>query len=138
MKLLNLVIIAVAVCLGTLPGISVAEDGIVTDTRGFVYEVPGDGDTRLLAHVNSLHARLNTRRQLLNTRIADTQITAVSAIAAVVLPGGLIYAGYQQVRGHQHRVALKKVEQMLSNLSHDVMHVRARNGLMIVASRADF
>jgi hypothetical protein len=103
-----------------------------TDTDGFVVEIPAIDPQLLAEQLNDLRAELLLRRAELITEVADLELDGTDAIITVLLPGGLIYAGY---RTHEYEVArrdLAEVTAEIDELARDLANFGSTLGLVAV------
>ena len=73
-----------------------------TDADGFVVEIPAIDPQLLAEELQELRAGLLLRRAELVTAVEELELDGTDAIITVLLPGGLIYAGY---RKHEYEMA---------------------------------
>jgi hypothetical protein len=103
-----------------------------TDADGFVVEIPAIDPQLLAEQLNDLRAELLLRRAELITEVEDLELDGTDAIITVLLPGGLIYAGY---RTHEYEMArhdLAEVNAEIDEMSHDLANFGTTLGLVAV------
>lgn len=103
-----------------------------TDTDGFVVEIPAIDPQLLAEQLNDLRAELLLRRAELITEVEDLELDGTDAIITVLLPGGLIYAGY---RTHEYEMAmhdLAEVNTEIDELTRDLANFGTTLGLVAV------
>ncbi len=101
-----------------------------TDADGFVVEVPSIDPQLLAEQLRELRAELLLRRAELVTEIEDLELGATDAVLSVLLPGGLLYAGY---RKHEYELAkhhLVEVDVEIDELALDLANFNVNLGVV--------
>lgn len=99
-----------------------------TDADGFVVEIPAIDPQLLADQLKELRAELLLRRAELVTAVKDLALDGTDAIISVLLPGGLIYAGY---RKHEYEIArhdLVEVNAEIDELARDLSNFNSMLG----------
>jgi hypothetical protein len=91
-----------------------------TDQQGFVVEIPAIDPQLLTEQLKDLRAALLLRRAELVTVIEDLEMGDVETILSVLLPGGLIYAGYRKHEYEAARHDLAEVDAEINELASDL------------------
>ncbi|UCC55661.1 MAG: hypothetical protein JSU75_09945, partial [Gammaproteobacteria bacterium] len=93
-----------------------------TDEHGFVIEFPAIDPQLLTRQLRDLRAALLLQRADLVTAVEDLEMGTAETILSVLLPGGLIYAGY---RKHEYEAAkddLAEIDTEIHELSRDLVN----------------
>lgn len=121
---------------GEVPGVQAPADVYVmaayTDTDGFVVEVPAIDPQLLAEQLEDLRAELLLRRAELVTEVNDLKLDGTDAIITVLLPGGLIYAGYRKHEYEMARHDLVEVNAELDELARDLTNFDTTLGAVAV------
>ena len=71
--------------------------------------------------VRSMRSQLILRKQELLQAVEDSQFEGGGAVLAAILPGGLLYAGFQKVRHEQALEELEQVNVAIDEYSDDIL-----------------
>jgi len=103
-----------------------------TDADGFVVEIPAIDPQLLAEELKDLQAELLLRRAELVTAVKDLALDGTDAIISVLLPGGLIYAGYRKHEYEMARHDLVEVNAEIEELAHDLSNFDVMLGAVAV------
>jgi hypothetical protein len=93
-----------------------------------------DVDRELLAEqVSLLRSQLIARKQALVQSVADRQLDGGDALITIIMPGGLLYAGYKKARYEQARNELDRVSADIEEFSGDLLAMQSRSAPVVVA-----
>ena len=99
----------------------------------FITQLPDVDREVLVERLEKLRAQLIQRKQTLVHIVADKKLDGSDAIITVLMPGGLLYAGYKQVRYEQAMNELAHVNADIREYSGDLLAMQSRSGSLIVA-----
>ncbi len=97
-----------------------------TDEQGFVVEFPAIDPQLLSQQIRDLRAALLSQRAELVTTVEDLEMGTAETLLSILLPGGLIYAGY---RTHEYEAAkedLAEIDTEIHELSRDLANFESR------------
>ena len=80
-----------------------------TSTNLLVVQFPDVDREVLMDQLRALRSQLIQRKQALLQRVADKKLDRTDAIITIIMPGGLLYAGYKKVRYEQAKEELARV-----------------------------
>ena len=98
----------------------------MTDSRGFVIQLPVVDSSALVEQVNALRSAEIARKQVLAGELAETQFDAGDTMLALVMPGGLLYAGYKKAAHARARENLGEVSETIAAYSEDLAMLQAQ------------
>lgn len=87
----------------------------------FAIQLPGVDREELVDLVMTLRSQLILRKQELVQIVEDSHFEGSDAILAAILPGGLLYAGFQKARHEQAREELDQVDAEIEQYSSDIL-----------------
>jgi len=87
----------------------------------------------LIEQVRLLRSQLIQRKQALAQVVADTKMGRSDAIITVIMPGGLLYAGYKKIRHQQAKNELARVSADIEEYSGDLLAIQSRSVAVVVA-----
>jgi hypothetical protein len=93
-----------------------------TNADGFVVEIPAIDPQLLAEQLEDLRAELLLRQAELVTEVKDLELDGTDAIITVLLPGGLIYAGYRKHEYEMARHDLVEVNAEIDELTRDLVN----------------
>ena len=65
--------------------------------------------------------------------VADNELDGADAVITVIMPGGLLYAGYKKARYEQAKNALASVSTDIEELSTDLLSLQSSSPATVVA-----
>jgi hypothetical protein len=87
----------------------------------FIIELPNIDRQALIEEVEILRDQLIQRKQTLEQILADKKLDSTDAIITVLMPGGLLYAGYREVRYEQAKNELANISADIEEFSSDLL-----------------
>jgi pyruvate/oxaloacetate carboxyltransferase len=84
-------------------------------------QLPGVDREELVELVTTLRSQLILRKQELVQTVEDSHFEGSAAILAAILPGGLLYAGFQKARHEQAQEELEQVDAEIEQYSSDIL-----------------
>jgi hypothetical protein len=113
-----------------------AQDSFVTlevmDPDGFVLQMPTVDPLILVARVNELRSGLILRKIELIKQVEEARMDTGDVIITVILPGGLLYAGYRKLEFEQAKNNLATVSADINELSSDLSVFQTGTGPVAV------
>ena len=85
------------------------------------FQLPEIDHAVLVEQVRMLRSGLIRRKQELLQMVADQKPDGGDALITVIMPGGLLYAGYKQVRYEQAKNELARVTADIEEYSSDIL-----------------
>ena len=79
----------------------------------------------LVENVRLLRSRLIQRKQELLQFVADQQLDGGDALITVIMPGGLLYAGYKKARYESAKDELDRVSEDIEEYSDDLLAMQS-------------
>ena len=123
-KFMNRLFISIAfLCAAfALPTARADQSQVIANTHGsFAIQLPGVDREELVDLVTTLRSRLILRKQELVQTVEDSQFEGSDTILAAILPGGLLYAGFQKVRHEQAMEELDQVNAEIEKYTSDIL-----------------
>ena len=99
----------------------------------FIIQLPDVDREALAEQVRSLRSQLIQHKQALVERVADKQLDGGDALITIIMPGGLLYAGYKKVRYEQAKEELARVSADIEEFSSDLLAVQSWSAPVLVA-----
>ena len=109
--------------------------GVVTmvGPQGFITRLQVvDADT-LAEQVQQLRSELIARKQQLVDEVDEKKLDSVDALLTVLMPGGLLYAGYRKAAYERARNDLAEVSDDISEYSRDLVEIGRRVTAVAIA-----
>ena len=114
------------------PAVQAAEKPL-TAAAQLRIQLPTVDHAALVEAVSTVRSRLIRRKQALQQVIAEREADGGDLLIAVLLPGGLLYAGYQQARLEQARDELARLDAEIKGYSGDLRTLRLTEATLAVA-----
>jgi hypothetical protein len=92
-----------------------------TSTAQLAFQLPEIDHQTLVEQVRILRSGLILRKQELLQAVADKKLDGGDALITVIMPGGLLYAGYKQARYEQAKNELARVSADIEEYSSDIL-----------------
>jgi pyruvate/oxaloacetate carboxyltransferase len=129
--LMSLVIVSSAFLLKT----AYAEQALapVNYPDQFIIQLPDVDRDTLIERVEILRGQLIQRRQALELMVAEKKLDSSDVIITVLMPGGLLYAGYKKVRYQQAVDELAHVNADIEEFSSDLLAMQYSSTPVFVA-----
>ena len=105
----------------------------VNDPDQFIIQLPDVDRETLIEQVEMLRSQLIQRKQALVQSVADKKLDSSDAIITVLMPGGLLYAGYKKVRYEQAVNELAQVSADIEEFSRDLLAMQPMPMKMAIA-----
>jgi hypothetical protein len=93
----------------------------VTSPAQLAFQLPQIDHQTLVEQVRILRSGLIQRKQELLQMVADKKLDRGDALITVIMPGGLLYAGYKQARYEQAKNELARVSADIEEYSSDIL-----------------
>ena len=103
------------------------------NTGQFTIQLPAVEHADLVEQVVILRSQLIEDKQELTQDVADTELDGADAVITIIMPGGLLYAGYKKARYEQAKNALTSVNTDIEELSTDLVNLQAYSPPTVVA-----
>lgn len=105
-----------------LPAARAGQPQVAGNTPGqLVIQLPVVDREELVDLVRTLRSQLILRKQELVQAVEESDFEGSSAILAAILPGGLLYAGFQKVRHENAMEELEQVNTAIEECSSDIL-----------------
>ena len=101
----------------------------------FIIQLPDVDREALVEQVRALRSQLIQRKQVLVQSVADKKLNSNDAIITVIMPGGLLYAGYKKVRYEQAKNELARVSADIEEFSGDILAMQPRSASVAIVAR---
>lgn len=98
----------------------------MTDASGFVIQLPAIDSSALVEQVNALRSAEIAHKQVLAGELAETEFDAGDTMLALVMPGGLLYAGYKKAAHARAKENLAEVSETIAAYSEDLVMLQAQ------------
>ena len=107
---------------------------VFTGSQGqFIIQLPDVDREALAEQVRLLRSQLILRKQALVQSVADNQLDGGDALITIIMPGGLLYAGYKKARYEHAKLELERVSADIEEFSSDLLAVQSRSAPVVVA-----
>ena len=98
-----------------------------------VIQLPEVDRAALIEKIRTLRSQLIARKQTLVQMVADKQMDSGDTIITIIMPGGLLYAGYKKARHEQAKNELARVSADIEEFSGDLLAMQSDSAPVIVA-----
>ena len=105
----------------------------LSDLNPFTIQLPDVDREALIEQVRTLRSQLIQRKQVLVQSVADRKLDGKDAVITVIMPGGLLYAGYKKVRYEQAKNELARVSTDIEEYSDDLLAMQSSSAQVVVA-----
>jgi len=105
----------------------------MSDPHQFALHLPDIDRVALIEQVRILRSQLIQRKQALVQIVANKKLDSKDAIITVIMPGGLLYAGYKTVRYEQAKNELARVSADIEEYTGDIMAMQSTSAPVAVA-----
>ena len=99
----------------------------------FIVQLPTVDREALIAQVEMLRSQLIQRKQVLVDIVAEKKLDSGDALITILMPGGLLYAGYKKVRYEQAVNELSHVSSDIEEFSNDLLAMQSTSVPVSVA-----
>ena len=93
----------------------------VTASYQLGIQLPDVDRNALVEQVRILRSQLIRRKQALLQAVSDKRLDTQDYIITVIMPGGLLYAGYRKARYEQAKDELARVSAEIDEYSDDIL-----------------
>ncbi len=90
------------------------------DRYGFVGHVPAVDPQQLAQNIETLHDDFVQNQQYLARKVEDTRLNTGDAVITVIMPGGLLYAGYRKREHSRAKNDLAAISGVIEELTSDL------------------
>jgi hypothetical protein len=101
--------------------------------QGFVTQLPAVDNIALVEQLNELRSSLILHKQELASELEEKKFDTGDAVLALVMPGGLLYAGYKKAAYARASQNLDDVSENIAEYSSDLAMLQAQLPLVAVA-----
>jgi len=105
----------------------------VSDLNQFTIQLPDVDREALIEQLRTLRSQLIQRKQALVQSVADKKLDGKDAVITVIMPGGLLYAGYKKARYEQAKHELARVSTDIEEYSDDLLAMQPSSAQVVVA-----
>jgi hypothetical protein len=105
----------------------------VSDPDQFIIQLPNVDRETLIGKIELLRGQLIQRRQALEQVVAENKLDSSDVVITVLMPGGLLYAGYKKVRYEQAVDELAHVSAGIEEFSSDLLAMQSISTPVVVA-----
>jgi len=98
-----------------------------------VIQLPEVDRAALIEKIMTLRSQLIARKQTLVQMVADKQMDSGDTIITIIMPGGLLYAGYKKARHEQAKNELARVSADIEEFSGDLLAMQSSSAPVFVA-----
>ena len=99
----------------------------------FIIQLPDVDREALAEQLRTQRSQLIERKQSLVQSVADRQLDGGDALITIIMPGGLLYAGYKKARYEQAKHELDRVSVDIEEFSGDLLAMQSRSAPVMVA-----
>ena len=110
-----------------------AEQALLTAMDQLTIQLPDVDRTALIEKIRTLRSQLIQRKQALVQSVADKKPDSGDAFITVIMPGGLLYAGYKKARYEQAKNELASISADIEEFSGDLLAMQSGSAPVIVA-----
>jgi pyruvate/oxaloacetate carboxyltransferase len=97
------------------------------------FQLPDVDRGALVEKVEMLRGQLIERKQALARSLEDKKLDSGDALITAIIPGGLLYAGYKQLRYEQAKEELARINAEINEFSDDILAMQAMSAPATVA-----
>ena len=101
----------------------------------FIIQLPDVDRETLVEQVEKLRGQLIQRKQVLEQIVADNKLDSSDVIITVLMPGGLLYAGYRKVRYEQAKDELANISADIEEFSSDLLAMQPMSMQVAIAQQ---
>ena len=96
-------------------------------------DLPDVDRETLIDAIETLRGELLQHKRELVEHVADSKPDGGDALITVIMPGGLLYAGYKKARYEQAKDELARISADIEELSDDLLAMQALSAPVVVA-----
>jgi len=97
------------------------------------FQLPDVDHSALAEKVDMLRTELIERKEVLTRSLEDKKPDSGDALIAAIVPGGLLYAGYKELRYERARDELARLNAEIDEFGNDLLAVQAMSAPAAVA-----
>jgi hypothetical protein len=117
-----------------LPTARAEQPQVTASTPGLLgVQLPGVDREELVDLIRSLRSQLILRKQVLVQIVEDSSLGGSNAILAAIMPGGLLYAGFQKARHENAKDELLRVNTAIEEYSSDILAMQPETTSVAIA-----
>ena len=105
----------------------------ISEPHQFAIQLPDVDRVVLIEQVRMLRSQLIRCKQALVQIVVNKKLDSKDAIITVIMPGGLLYAGYKKVRYEQAKNELARVSTDIEEYTGDLLAMQSRSTPVAVA-----
>jgi hypothetical protein len=98
-----------------------------------IIHLPDVDHERLIGQIRTLRSQQIQRKQALMEMVANRKPDGSDAILTVVMPGGLLYAGFKQARYEQAKSELARISADIEESTNDLLAMQSMSESILVA-----
>ena len=110
-----------------------AEQALLTAMDQLTIQLPDVDRTTLIEKIRTLRSQLIQRKQAFVQIVSNRKLDSKDAIFTVIMPGGLLYAGYKKARYEQAKNELASISADIEEFSGDLLAMQSGSAPVIVA-----
>ena len=110
-----------------------AEQAPVTDSNHLIIHLPDVDHGLLIEQIKTLRSQQIQRKQALVQIVANEKLDGGDAIITIIMPGGLLYAGYKQARYEQAKNELARISADIEESTSDLLAMQSMSESVLVA-----
>ena len=129
--LVSIVLLCVAF---VLPTARAEQPQVTASSPGLLgVQLPGVDREELVDLVRSVRSQLILRKQELVQIVEDSSLKGSNAVLAAIMPGGLLYAGFQKARHENAKDELVRVSAAIEEYSSDILAMQPEHASVAIA-----
>jgi hypothetical protein len=105
----------------------------ISNPHQFAIQLPYVDREALIEQVRTLRSHLIQRKQALIQIVANKKLDSKDALITVIMPGGLLYAGFKKIRYEQAKNELVRVSTDIEEYTGDLLAMQPRSAPVTVA-----
>ena len=118
----------------TLPTARAEQPQVTASSPGLLgVQLPGVDREELVDLIRSVRSQLILRKQVLVQIVEDSSLKGSNAVLAAIMPGGLLYAGFQKARHENARDELVRVNAAIEEYSSDILAMQPEPASVAIA-----
>ena len=110
-----------------------AEQAPVTNSDQPVIHLPDVDHELLIEQIKTLRSQQIQRKQALVQIVADKKPDGSDALITVIMPGGLLYAGYKKASYELAKNELARISADIEESTDDLLAIQSMSGSVVVA-----
>ena len=110
-----------------------AEQAPVTDSNQLVIHLPDVDHELLIEQIKTLRSQQIQCKQALVKIVANKKLDSGDAIITVIMPGGLLYAGYKKASYELAKNELARISADIEESTNDLLAMQSMSESVVVA-----